>query len=84
MNEPQLPAGVVRLTHALVEDAALRSWFFSLDLLPTSVRRQAFTQMAEQMKAAREDAELVSAVAALAHPEFYAAVRDAVRERVRM
>ena len=84
MNASQIPPGVVRFTHALVEDAALRSWFLSLDSLAPSLRRQAFSEMARQMKAAREDEELISAVAALAHPELYAAVRDAVLERSRI
>ena len=81
MDELALPEGIVRFTHALVEDAALRSWFLHLEQLPDSVRRHALLQMAQQMTAAREDAELAAAVAALARPDLYRAVREAVGER---
>ena len=81
MNESQIPEGMVRLAHALVEDASLRSWFLALEALPNSIRRIAFSEMADQMTAGREEPELISALSALARPEIYAAVRDAVRER---
>jgi len=73
--------GMVRFTHALVEDAALRSWFLGLEHLSASVRRAAFTQMSRQMESDREDPELAAAVSALARPETYDAVLKAVRER---
>ena len=83
MREPTLPEGIIRLTHALVEDAALRSWFMSLEELPPARRCTAFDKMAAKMHARREEAELVAAVSTLARPEVYAAVRDAVRELCR-
>lgn len=81
MSELAIPEGVVRFTHALVEDAALRSWFLRLEQVSDAVRRSALVQMAQQMRAAGEDSELAAAVSALARPELYRAVRDAVRER---
>ncbi len=81
VSEPQIPEGIVRLTHALVEDPTLRTRFFAIEQLSTSLRRSAFRQMAAEMNAAREDSELVAAVSALVRPELYAAVCDSVRER---
>ena len=81
VSEPQIPDGIVRLTHALVEDATLRARFLALERLSSSLRRRAFRQIAAEMSAAREDSELVAAVSALVRPELYAAVRDSVRER---
>jgi hypothetical protein len=81
MAEPCIPEGIVRFTHALVEDASLRSWFLSLEQLSASVRRAAFAQMATQMQAEREDPELVAAVAAMIRSELFDAVRDSLRER---
>ena len=76
-----IPEGIVRFTHALVEDASLRSWFLSLERLPDSTRRAAFAQMAEQMTSGREDPELTAAASSLIRPEIYDAVRKSVRER---
>jgi hypothetical protein len=76
-----IPEGMVRFTHALVEDASLRSWFFGLQHLSASLRRAAFSQMAQQMKSDREDPELAAAVSALVRPELYEAVLKSVRER---
>ncbi len=81
VSKPQIPEGVVQLTHALVEDATLRARFLALERLSSSRRRSAFRQMADEMSAAREDSELVAAVSALVRPALYAAVRDSVRER---
>ncbi len=76
-----VPEGIVRFTHALVEDASLRSWFLSLERLPDSTRRAAFAQMAEQMSAGREDIQLTTAASSLIRPEVYDAVRKSVAER---
>jgi hypothetical protein len=76
-----IPEGMVRFTHALVEDAGLRSWFLGLAPLSTSLRWAAFSQMSQQMISDREDPELAKAVSALAQPELYDAVFKAVLER---
>ena len=81
MPQSMIPEGMARFTHALVEDVALRSWFFGLEHLSASSRQAAFSQMAQQMKADREDLELAAAASALARPEMYDAVLKAVRER---
>lgn len=81
MSEIAIPEGLVRFTHALVEDAALRAWFLRLERVPDAARGSALVHMAQQMTAAREDAALVAAVSALARPELYQAVRKAVAER---
>ena len=81
MARVAIPEGIVRFTHALVEDGSLRRWFLSLELLPESTRRAAFTQMADQMTVGREDPELAAAAASLVRPEMYDAVRKSVRER---
>jgi hypothetical protein len=81
MAQSIIPEGMVRFTHALVEDAALRSWFLALQPLSASLRHAAFSQMSQQMKSDREDPELAAAVSALARPEMYNAVLLAVRER---
>ena len=70
---------MVSLAHAFVETERLRSWFFALELLPVSVRRAAFAEMAAQMRTAGEDPGLSSAVAALARPKMYEAVLKAIR-----
>jgi hypothetical protein len=72
---------MVRFTHALVEDAVLRSWFLDLQRVSPSLRHAAFNQMASQMRSDREDPELADAVAALARPGIYDAVLQAARER---
>ena len=83
MARPAVPEGIVRFAHALVEDAALRSWFLSLERLPDSTRRAAFAQMAQQMTAGSEDIELTTAATSLVRPEVYEAVRKSVVERCR-
>ena len=74
---------MVRLAHALVESKTLRSWFFSLEALPVSIRSAALADMAAQMRKKGEDPALSSTVAALVHPEMYESVLKAVRERCR-
>lgn len=81
MSQLNISDGIVRLAHALVEDASLRSWFLSLEHQSTMVRRAAFTQIAEQMRARREDPDLAAAVSCLTRPEVFDAVRKAVRDR---
>ena len=81
VTELSIPDGIVRFTHALVEDPPLRSWFLSLEQLSASLRRAAFVQMAAQMRADREDPELAAAVSALAHSDVFEAVRNSLRER---
>ena len=81
MAQPIIPEGMVRFTHALVEDASLRSWFLGLEQLSTSLRQAAFSQMAQQMRSERGDLDLAVAASALARPEMYDAVVKAVRER---
>ena len=79
--ESTIPEGMVRFTHALVEDAGLRSWFLGLQHLSASLRQAAFSQMAQQMKSDGADPDLAAAASALAQPEIYDAVLKAVRER---
>lgn len=81
MAQSMIPEGMVRFTHALVEDVSLRSWFLGLEQLSASLRRAAFSQMAQQMRSDREDPELAAAVSALVRPELYDAVLKSVRER---
>ena len=81
MAQSPIPEGMVRFTHALVEDAALRSWFLDLHRLPTSLRSAAFREMAQQMRSDRADPELANAALALVRPDIYDAVLKAVRER---
>lgn len=76
-----IPEGMVRFTHALVEDASLRSWFLGLEHLSASSRQAAFSQMAQEMRSDRADLDLAATASALAHPEMYDAVAKAVRER---
>ena len=81
MAAPSIPEGIVRFTQALVDDVSLRSWFLSLEEQSAAFRHAAFTQMAEQMRAKREDPELAAAVSAMTHPVLFDAVRQSVRER---
>lgn len=81
MAQSTIPEGMVRFTHALVEDASLRSWFLRLEHLSDSLRQAAFSQMAQQMRSDSEDLDLAAAVSALARTEMYDAVLKAVRER---
>jgi hypothetical protein len=81
MAQSIIPEGMVRFTHALVEDASLRSWFLGLEHLSVSLRQAAFSQMAQQMRSDREDPDLAAALSVLARPEMYDAVLKAVRER---
>ena len=81
MAHSTIPEGMVRFTHALIEDAALRSWFLGLQYLSASLRQAAFSQMAQQMRSDGEDLDLAAAASALVRPEMYAAVLKAVRER---
>jgi hypothetical protein len=82
MGEFNVPEGLVKLAHALVEDLKLRNSFYALEKLPKRVRKQSFAQMAAQMRANGEDIDLTDAVFALARPKVYEAVLAAVRERV--
>ena len=81
MAQSMIPEGMVRFTHALVEDAALRSWFLGLEHFSASLRQTAFTQMAQQMRSDGEDLGLAAAASALARAETYDAVLKALRER---
>jgi hypothetical protein len=81
MAQSKVPEGMVWFTHALVENASLRSWFLGLEQLSTSLRQAAFSQMAQQMRSDNEDLDLATAASALARPEIYDAVLKAVRER---
>ena len=76
-----LPEGVVRFTHALVEDASLRSWFLSLEGHTTAMRRTAFKEMAEQMRRESADLELADAVSVMTNAEMFEAVRKSLRDR---
>ena len=82
MPQSAVPEGLVKLAHALVEDAHLRSWFYSLEHVPRTHRNVAFTQMSERMHAAADDADLTAAISILARPKMYETVLAAVRERV--
>ena len=81
MTDQQIPEGLVRFTHALVEDASLRAWFLGLERLSIPLRNAAFSQMAQQMRSEKADPELAAAVSALARPELYDAILKSVRER---
>ena len=81
MSKSMIPEGLVRLTHAFVEDVSSRSWFFSLAESSAVMRHSALREMAEQMRRERADPELALAVAALTHPQMFDAVQKAVRER---
>jgi hypothetical protein len=82
MPDSEVPEGMVKLAHALVETSHLRSWFYALEKLPKAVRKKSFSEMAAQMRAAGEDADLTEAVVALSRPKIYETVLEAVRERV--
>jgi hypothetical protein len=82
MPQSAVPEGLVKFAHALVEDAHLQSWFYSLEHLPRAHRNAAFAQMAKEMREAADDADLTSAVSILAGPKMYETVLAAVRERV--
>ena len=82
MPQSAVPEGMVKLAHALVETPHLRSWFYTLQQLSGALRNAAFSQMAAQMQAAGEDADLIAAVEMLAQSKMYEAVLAAVRERV--
>lgn len=82
MAPVSVPEGMVKLAHALVEDARLRTWFYALEKLPRRLRKQSFADMAAQMRAAGEDVDLTDAVFTLARPKVYKTVLEAVRERV--
>ena len=81
MSRPAVPEAVVNLVEALIENQALRSWFFAVGDLPSSVRNAAFAGMAAQMRKAGEDAALIDAIAGLARPKMYEIVLTVVRER---
>ena len=74
---------MVKLAHALVETAHLRTWFYGLEKLPKALRNKSFSEMAAQMCAAGEDTDLTDAVAALSRSKIYQTILEVVRERVR-
>ena len=82
MGEVDVPEGMVKFAHALVEDSKLRNWFNALEKLPKRVRKESFAEMATQMRTNGEDVDLTNAVLALARPRVYETVLAAVRERV--
>ena len=82
MPQPEVPEGMVKLAHTLVETPHFRSWFYALEKLPKRARKTSFSEMAAQMRRAGEDADLTDAVATLAHPKMYETVLEAIRERV--
>jgi hypothetical protein len=82
MPQSAVPEGLVKFAHAVIGSASLRSWFYSLEHLPRTRRDQALLQMAEQMRRAKEDPDLVSAISLLARANMFDTVLAAVRERV--
>jgi hypothetical protein len=82
MPQSIVPEGLVKFAHALVESLHLRSWFYSLEHVSRTHRHEALLQMAEEMRHASEDPDLVSAVSLLARPKMYETILGAVRERV--
>jgi hypothetical protein len=82
MSEVDVPEGMVKFAHALVEDAKLRDWFYALEKLSKRVRKESFQEMAAQMRAKKEDVDLTDAVLALSRAKVYETVLAAVRERV--
>lgn len=81
MSRSHIPEGMVKLTHALVEDAGLRAWFVGLARLSRPRRNTALAEMVAEMRREREDPELVWAVDCLIHPGIYESILGAVRER---
>ena len=82
MAQLNVPEGMVKLAHALVEDTTLRSWFYALEKLPKRLRKESFAEMAAQMRAGSEDLDLINAVVALGRPKVYETILAAVRARV--
>src|ERR1700730_4048222 len=81
MPHSEVPEGMVKLAHALVETAHLRSWFYALEKLPKALRNKSFSEMEARMRAAGEDSDLADAVAALSRPKVYETVLEAFRDR---
>jgi len=77
-----VPEGMVKLAHAMVEDVKLRNWFYGLEKLPKRVRKESFGAMAREMRTNGEDVDLTDAVLSLTRPKVYETVLAAVRERV--
>jgi len=71
---------LVQLTAVFVENKGLRRWFVALQRLPISERDARLTELVARMKARGEKQPVISAVAALRHPEIYAAVQQTLRD----
>lgn len=83
MPDSEVPEGLVKFAHALVETPHLRAWFYSLEQLSGPLREAALAEIATQMQKAGEDHDLTAAVATLAKRGMYKKVLAAVRDRAR-
>ena len=80
MSKIPLSEDLVTLVQAIREDKPLCEWFLRLEHCPPALRLTAFGTMAAQMRAAGEDAALISAITTLARPEIYEAVCRTLQE----
>ena len=71
MPQSEVPEGMIKLAHALVETPGLRLWFCSLEQMPDWRRHLAFRRMAAKMQRAGEDRDLTVAIDMLAQPRVY-------------
>ena len=82
MSAPPVLEELTTLIQVLAEDAGLHAWFSAMEKVSAPQRAAEFQRMAEQMRAAGEDAELVHATALLADARVFDAVRLTVRDTI--
>ena len=63
----------IRLIQVLADDEKLMKWFCSLRFMADNLRYSVLGTMVEEMKANREDPDLIAAVQSLMNPTVYQA-----------
>ncbi len=70
----------IRMIQVLADNEDLLKWFFSLRFIADNVRYSMLGTMVEEMKANREDPELVAAIRSLMDPVVYAAAAKTIEK----
>ncbi len=70
----------IRMIQVLADNEELLKWFFSLRFIADNVRYSMLGTMVEEMKANREDPELVAAIQSLMDPVVYTAAAKTIEK----
>ena len=77
-NENPPSEDFIRMIQVLADEEDLRKWFISMQFMAENLRFSVIGAMIEEMKANREDADLIAALESLKDPAIYGAALKTV------